>query len=50
MKGRPESAEATEYFAPYIAQARGEDVVELLEAQSEEWCRIFAGISEEKSR
>ncbi|HEX3880550.1 MAG TPA: DinB family protein [Bryobacteraceae bacterium] len=49
MLGRPERDEAAPYYFSYIDQVSGDDVVALLEQQSDElgmWC---AAISEERS-
>jgi uncharacterized damage-inducible protein DinB len=46
-------SEAAEYYFTYIDQVRlapGQDICDLLAAQADDVCGLFAGISEERSR
>lgn len=47
--GRPNSDEAAPYYFTYIRQVPDEDVISLLEAQSQEAPEFFESISAEKS-
>jgi hypothetical protein len=47
--GRPERTEAAPYYFRYIDRIASDDVVGVLESQSEEASAFFVGISEEKS-
>jgi DinB superfamily len=49
MSGRPENTEAAPYYFTYIDQVRGEDVLAVIEGQSEQLPKFFSSISEEKS-
>ena len=50
MTGRPQAAEAAPYYFLYIDQAKGDDVMSLLESQTEECLALLKGISEETSQ
>jgi hypothetical protein len=50
MKGRPEPGEAAPYYFSYIDRIADDDVVSVLERQSEETATLWSRISEEKSR
>ena len=49
MQGRPEPAEAAEYYFRYIDQIQGEDVLGALDAQLDEMLELLDGITEERS-
>jgi len=49
MIGRPQESDAAPYFASYIAQVPGDNVLTVIESQLEEALSLFAGISEEAS-
>src|SRR5215467_330595 len=50
MTGRPASTEAAPYYFRYIDQAKGENALELIEAQLDEVLALSRTISEDKSR
>lgn len=49
MKKRPDSTEAAQYYFTYINRVPGDDVLQVLEAQTGDVLRLFEGISEEAS-
>jgi hypothetical protein len=49
MIGRPASDEAAASYFDYIGQVRGDDALNVIEAQMEEAMMLFAGISDSKS-
>ncbi len=49
MIGRPQPAEAGEYYWKYINCVPGDDALSVMEAQLEEVQRVFGTISDEKS-
>jgi hypothetical protein len=50
MIGRPQSNEAATYYFTYIDQVKGDDPLRSMEAQLDEMLRLFAEISEERSK
>ena len=49
MKGRPESSEAAAYYFTYIDKVAGDDAMEAMQTQLNEYLPVLVGISEEKS-
>jgi len=49
MIGRPQEGDAAPYFAPYMNQVPGDDVLAVIESQLDELLALFAGIPEEAS-
>jgi len=49
MLGRPAENEAASYYSAYIEQAPGDDILNLLQRQAEEFPNLLGGISEEQS-
>ncbi len=49
MRGRPAPSEAAPYYAGYIDQVHGDDVLSTLEKQVEETAVFLSGIGDEKS-
>src|SRR5260370_5468299 len=49
MTGRPQPAEAAQYYFTYIDQVKGEDISAIIERQLDESLVLFAGITEEGS-
>ncbi len=50
MKGRPKPGEAAPYYFSFIDRIADDDIVSVLERQSEETDTLWSRISEEKSR
>jgi hypothetical protein len=49
MTGRPQPAEAAQYYFTYIDQVKGDDISGIIERQLDESLVLFAGITEEGS-
>ncbi len=49
MIGRPERAEAAEFYWTYIDKVEGDDVISVLEGQMEEALILYAAVTEERS-
>jgi DinB family protein len=50
MKGRPKPGEATPYYFSFIDRIADDDIISVLERQSEETAALWSRISEETSR